>query len=211
MARSNESIEDDLILCGLMVRSLAHAVRGDLAVIQNDLTYLSTIVPPDEIERPKNRCARASETLRKLLILSDSSSKSECSCEEIGGCFSVENAENLTKSRVVKINRGVLRGWIAILHELLGRWRATAACGDGDVDQLVIRLWSEPLLSTSAYYKSWHAFAAAELGERSVLDGCVADLAMRSFGWSVELRHDEYQRVAIVRIPISKEVEPCER
>jgi len=211
MARSNDSINDDLFLCGRMARSLAHIVRGDLAVIQNDLTYLGTIVPPDEIERSKNRCARASATLQKLSILADNHSTSVCGSEELLELFRVDSSARGLSGRMVTLERGSIRGWIEIVEQLIGPWRASASLHGERPALLVIQLTSGALRTESVDYSSWHAFAAAERGERGVLEGCVADLVMRSYGWSVHLRNDSSRMVTTLCVPISEGGGRCER
>jgi hypothetical protein len=57
---------------GTLFRALSHLIRGDLSVISNDLTFLSTVLPEGEVERAKNRCNSIISTLHSLQLLKDS-------------------------------------------------------------------------------------------------------------------------------------------
>lgn len=56
---------------GTLFRALSHLIRGDLSVISNDLSFLSTLVPEGEVERAKNRCASIISTLHSLQFLKE--------------------------------------------------------------------------------------------------------------------------------------------
>jgi len=211
MAWSNDSIHNDLILCGRLVRSLAHSVRGDLAVIQNDLTYLSGIIPPEEIERSKKRCTQASATLKKLSLLADHDSTRACASGELLELFGIQSRERHFMSGTVRVDLASIRGWLEIIGELIGPWKASAPLHDNKTTCLLIELTSPSLHDGSVEYTTWHAFAAAERGERYVLEGCLADLVMRSYGWSVYLRNNRSHVLSAIRVPVSEGVQLCER
>lgn len=60
---------------GTLFRALSHLIRGDLSVISNDLTFLSTLVPEGEVERSKSRCASIISTLHSLQCVNKSEFK----------------------------------------------------------------------------------------------------------------------------------------
>jgi hypothetical protein len=88
--------ETEFTVCARLLRALSHIVRGDLSVITNDLAYLSAIAPPEELERPRARCASAAATLGKVNIITGSMSLEGVSLSgivrELGGTYEVESA-----------------------------------------------------------------------------------------------------------------------
>ena len=63
--------ESDRIIgsVGTLFSALSHLIRGDLSVISNDLSFLSTLVPAGEVERAKNRCNAITTTLNSLQFI----------------------------------------------------------------------------------------------------------------------------------------------
>jgi len=63
---ASSSHQTPLTLLSAFVRALAHKVRTPLSVITNDLTYLRTLVPPEECERSLERSREIANLLRRL-------------------------------------------------------------------------------------------------------------------------------------------------
>lgn len=72
-----DSCESELKLFERLARALLHSIRGDLAVIQNDLSYFASTGTPEDVARAKARCGSISATLAKL------------ACQAPQGCFAI--------------------------------------------------------------------------------------------------------------------------
>ncbi len=60
-----------LALLSAFVRAIAHKVRTPLSVITNDLSYLQTLVPPNECDRSLERSREIANLLRRLCEVGD--------------------------------------------------------------------------------------------------------------------------------------------
>lgn len=52
--------------CSESLRDQLHDLRGALAVIKNDLTFLDTILPSGETDRPQRKCEEIARILDRI-------------------------------------------------------------------------------------------------------------------------------------------------
>jgi hypothetical protein len=183
------------MVCARLLRALSHIIRGDLSVVTNDLTYLGSIAPPDELERPRGRCVSAAATLAKVNIITGSIScdgipLSALVCE-LGGSLEVEQA--LVRGDPSKLawlgqTLRALFGTIALLTvSRMSRGCFAFECeAPRSPERGAVRR-----VPGLARYGSLGAYASRELGEREVVEASLVDLMFRGFGWELDLLSDE--------------------
>jgi hypothetical protein len=188
-AEMSPPAETEFAVCARLLRALSHIVRGDLSVITNDLTYLSAIAPPEELERPRARCASAAATLGKVNIITGSMSVEGVSLSEIvrelGGAFEVESAWVRGDSRKLTWIAQTLRG---LIGELVVRSVTRAP-----PDSFVIECYAVSSADCGSRrgslsgerYSSLGEYASRELGEREVVEASLLDLVFHGFTWGL--------------------------
>ncbi len=186
--------ESEFAVCARLLRALSHIVRGDLSVITNDLTYLSAIAPPEELERPRARCASAATTLGKVNIITGSMSLDGVSLSaivrELGGAFEVESELVRGDSRKLAWMGQTLRG-------LIGGLVVRSITRDSR-DSRVIECYAARSADrgsragslSDARYGSLGEYASRELGEREVVEASLVDLVFHAFTWRLDLESD---------------------
>jgi hypothetical protein len=77
--------------------------------------------------------------------------------------------------------------------------------GDGPHQHaLELRISLEDSSERSRQFSSWSSFASRERGERSVIDGVVADLIARAHSWTVSIKPEGNRLLFVVSIPCSR-------
>ncbi|MEY4701835.1 MAG: hypothetical protein RL326_2022 [Pseudomonadota bacterium] len=186
--------ETEFTVCARLLRALSHIVRGDLSVITNDLTYLSTIAPPEELERPRARCASAAATLGKVNIITGSMSLEGISLSaivrELGGTCEVESALVRGDSRklawIGQTLRGLIDGLVVRSVTRAPRDSFVFECYAGSSAERERRRGS----LNEASYSSLGEYASHELGEREVVEASLLDLLFHGFTWELCLESD---------------------
>ncbi len=175
--------ESELELSTRLFRALTHRIRGDLSVITNDLVYLSAVVDPSEVDRPRARCAQIATTLSALSALSKVSGKETLPLSEIAALCDLPSE---SQHEYVAIDKNLIRDALALTRNLVGGWTHIRLLTEspGKVCMLIAGL-GVPQLKQS--YESVSSFASSELGEKSVVEGCVADIIFRDHGWRIEI------------------------
>jgi len=195
MSQSRAVTTSEYVVCARLARSLAHLIRGDLSVINNDLVYLSSLVPPEELERSRARCSQVASTLGKLGALSVEDERGEISGRELAAFFSASVTERAATS-VVVCDRSAIGRAASALRELLGEWSGEVREGS-DSASLSIELRREARHERQEEYTSLSDFAAAEMGERALIDACIAELILRNHGWRVSVSGGARVTIAI--------------
>lgn len=185
MTADTTRAESEVAIFSRFSRAFSHVVRGDLSVITNEVSYLATSMPCEELGRVRNRCAQIAATVSKIAGL-----KSEMSSEPmVAGQAAAIFGARLTPDALgmVSLDRVKIERLASIVRHLFG---------DGDVPWSAE--WSEQFgLALSIRvpkpsglvrrYSSWSSFAAGELSERAVIDAVVADLIMRAHEWRLAI------------------------
>ena len=173
--------ESEFTIFSRFSRAFSHVVRGDLSVITNEVSYLATSMPSDELGRVRSRCAQIAATVSKIAGLRSEMEPSRMSVNEVARVFGAP-LSSPTKESIV-VDRVKAERLSSVIRQMLADvtipWTAEWAPEVG----LSLSLRIPTTVGPTRRYASWSSFAAAELGERSVIDAVVADLIMRAHGW----------------------------
>lgn len=189
--------ESELQVCAQILQSLAHRIRGDLSVINNDLAYLATIVDPAEVERSRTRCSAISAVLSHFGALgSYADTKTEIALDKLLKIFCVSAATDTDlERRTVSVSSVLVELAAVLLRELVGGLNGSFEHGDGAIRATIV-IKSDMTRDFSEEYGSIAAFAAAQLGERFLVEAGLVDLIFRDHGWVVAVLCTDH-RVAV--------------
>ncbi|MFO0417304.1 MAG: hypothetical protein ACK5Y6_08455 [Pseudomonadota bacterium] len=194
------AVATELTICARLLRALAHRVRGDLSVITNDLAYIATMIDPTELERPRSRCSKIAHTLGSLSALGSVGRREVVGAELILEKFLIDKGyQAAVNGHQVEVDLEALGQMVALLRELCGEWRGDVELGS---DSLECRLRFKEQRQLKASYDTMSDFAAAELGERYVVEGCLIDLIGRDHGWVYQVTQLESEAALTVIVPI---------
>lgn len=197
--------EIELSVCSRLLRAISHMIRGDLSVVTNDLTYLCSMVPPEELERPRERCASAAATLAKVNIITSGVTLDGITLpafvQEFGGSSDADSV-------VLRGDRSKLF-WIGqTLRALLGviafRGATYAPSEDIVITCAVTRtrfVKPHSRLSVPASFETISDYAIRALGEREIVEAALADLVFQAFGWRVGLDVNDEEVLLRFRAP----------
>jgi hypothetical protein len=177
--------ESEVAIFSRFSRAFSHVVRGDLSVITNEVSYLATRMPCEELGRVRNRCAQIAATVSKMAGLRSEMAWEPIDVEKAAAIFGARLTPDA--SGMVSLDRVKIERLASIVRHLFG-----------DTDVPWNAEWSEHVgLSLSIRvpkpsgqvrrYSSWSSFAAGELSERAVIDAVVADLIMRAHEWRLAI------------------------
>ena len=181
--RPTVSRENEILLLQRLFRALLHSVRGDIAVIQNDLTFIATIHGSDLVDASLGRCQRMAKELGKLdpkHLLPDGASLSLADITEL--LSTVGNSE----ARVRGGLQARLSAILSFLPQVLGKPMAQAVRVAG-ASHFEVTMEFAFGLTKEATYLSLSSFVSAELGEESTVEAAVTDLTMLANDWSVQV------------------------
>lgn len=177
--------ESEFTIFGRFSRAFSHVVRGDLSVITNEVSYLATQMPSEELGRVRNRCSQMAATISKIAGLQSDVATTPLGVDAAARIFGVAlegGGDNVVSLDCVKIER-----LASIIRQMMppsdAPWMAAAV--DGSV--LTLSRSIQDFQGRGSRYASWSSFASKELGERSVIDAVVADLIMRAHGWRLAI------------------------
>jgi hypothetical protein len=192
--------DTDFALCARLVRSLTHLIRGDLSVITNDLTYLGSLVEPQEVVRAQARCSRVATTLSKLSLLLGSENKVRRSPSEVQQLFGECASNPLCDYGSVVVDLSLIRRAISLLSEIVGGWERVEC----RLDEACVLVQTVQDVSTAPMqrFRSGSEYAAAKLGEGAVVEGCLIDLIFRDHGWILGIFVSPVGISTEIRIPL---------
>ena len=107
------------------VRALSHSVRGDLSVINNDLSYFSSLLPDEDVTSSLSRCVSIADALRKLTFAQGEAFQSYPSDIEtvMLGSFSPATTVNLVSNedteKLVTIDPLITQRALKTIHDTL--------------------------------------------------------------------------------------------
>ena len=193
-------------LCSSLSRALAHRLRGDLSVVTNDLAYISTIVDPSEVARARTRCIRMADALAVLGVLPGELELQLLEIESIANLFEIRPViPNASWGRLL-VDPRQLEQFTTLLKDLIGSWSGPVTpvvaqdIYESDFSPVFKFIFSEQKELRQRYF-SLADFSLAELGERSVVEGCLADLIVRAHNWRVEIEQEGPLVVMWMMIP----------
>jgi hypothetical protein len=189
MAADTPRGESELAIFSRFSRAFSHVVRGDLSVITNEVSYLATTMPSEELVRVRSRCSQIAATVSKIAGLKSEASPTWLAIDDVARIFGsrlrAPTAERISLDRV-KIER-----LASIVRQILGDSEAPWMAEWSPQYGLALSVQISKSSGRSATYASWSSFAAGELGERSVIDAVVADLIMRAHQWRLGIELQE--------------------
>jgi hypothetical protein len=177
--------ESELTLCARLVRAVTHHIRGDLSVITNDLTYLSALLDPDEVERARERCSHVAAIMAKVSLLGNAVEKRSLPASELLRLFGWTEATAFERARATVLDMSLVSRGVAILRDIVGPWERRESCFDDG--HLFIRVSRGDLTGESKQFRSCSAFATCERREAEVIEGCLVDFIVRDHGWTIKI------------------------
>ena len=200
MAADTTRGESEFTIFGRFSRAFSHVVRGDLSVITNEVSYLATQMPSEELGRVRNRCSQMAATISKIAGLQSDVATTQFAAgaaARIFGAVLDNGCDDVVALDCVKIER------------LASSMRQMLPASD---DPWTAKMSSEDTMTLSrsvpnhqgagSRYTSWSSFASKELGERAVIDAVVADLIMRAHGWRLALESSPQGLRCAIFIPL---------
>lgn len=205
MAGEVTPLESEFSLFSRFSRAFGHVMRGDLSVITNEIAYLATVMPVGDLERAKNRSAQMAATVSKIAGLETDIDLGEISAHELAKIFGAREVF-LHTSPMVMVDRVKVERLALTIKQLVGCSESARdmTLGDGPHrEALELRIALESPSERPRQFSSWSSFASRERGERSVIDGVVADLIARAHSWPVSIKSDGSRLLCVVSIPCS--------
>ena len=192
--------ESELSIFSRFSRAFSHVVRGDLSVITNEVSYLATTTPSDELGRVRNRCSQIAATISKIAGLQSDLSLALVGADSVARTFGVTIPN--TSRDTVAIDAVKIERLASIIRQMIPRGDLSWTGQPVEAGYVVFSLHLPAHPGLGGRYGSWSSFAAKELGERSVIDAVVADLIMRAHGWSVGIESKDGLR-CVMRVPLA--------
>lgn len=181
-------VDSETELCSRLLRALAHRIRGDLSVVTNDLSYISTLIDPAEVERSQERCRKIASELGVLRALTGEFEMQAVELPVVLSHFGISNAQSsLYANRTVSLDEEVLKQRVVMIRELLGGWTSTIEEANGESSGVLIRLEWRPCEYALESVSSFSAGISSCIGERGVVRAVLVDFVFRAFGWSTEM------------------------
>ena len=202
MAGETAQVDSEFSIFSRFSRAFSHVVRGDLSVITNEVSYLATAMPSDELGRVRNRCSQIAAIISKIAGLQSDLSLSYVGVESVARTFGAivpSDSRDTVAIDAVKIER-LASSIRQIIPSGDISWTAQSLEGEG----VVLCLLLPGHQGLGGRYGSWSSFAAKELGERCVVDAVVADLILRAHGWSIGIESKDGLR-CVMRLPLASE------
>lgn len=200
MTTETTQTESEFSIFSRFSRAFSHVVRGDLSVITNEVSYLATTMPSEELGRVRNRCSQIAATISKIAGLRSELSLSLVSVDAVArtlGAVVPGSSDDSVAIDAVKVER-LASSIRQIVPGVEASWTAHSRA-DGC---LSLSLHVPGQRGLGAQYASWSGFAAKELGERLVVDAVVADLIMRAHGWTVGIDSRDGLRI-VMSVPLA--------
>ncbi len=184
MTSNTTRAESEFSIFSRFSRAFSHVVRGDLSVITNEVSYLATKMPCEELGRVRNRCSQIASIISKIAGLQSELSLSLVGADAAARTFGA--ILNGSSTDVVAIDAVKVERLASGIRQMLpiGDTAWTAQSLEGGI---VLSLYLPHHQGLGGSYGSWSSFASQELGERSVVDAVVADLIMRAHGWTTAI------------------------
>jgi hypothetical protein len=131
------------------------------------------------------RCASIATALSSLGLLTSASSREHRPLTSLAEIFDVTAARALDPSLIIALDEGLMRQAVQLLRKLLGSWTGSLDSVCEASEEMVCVLYFEQPRSLQRSYSSVGRMAAAELGERFVVEACIVDLILRDHDWQV--------------------------
>ena len=192
--------ESEFIIFSRFSRAFSHVVRGDLSVITNEVSYLATQMPSEELGRVRNRCSQIAATISKIAGLQSEIATTRLGADaaaRIFGAVVEQQGDEVVSLDCVKVER-LASSIRQMLPSSDAPWIAHPSSGG----VLTLSRNIQGFHGIGARYASWSSFASKELGERSVIDAVVADLIMRAHGWRLALESSPQELRCSLFIPL---------
>jgi hypothetical protein len=184
-------VDSERELCARLLRALAHRIRGDLSVVTNDLSYISTLIDPVEVERSQERCRKIASELGVLRVLTGGFEMQAVALPVLCSHFGISDVQDSLYSNFrVSLDEKVLKQTVVMMTELLGGWSSSVEEANGEFSGVSIRLEWRPCDYRLESVSSFSAGVSSCIGERGVVPAVLVDFVFRAFGWSTEMFGD---------------------
>jgi hypothetical protein len=200
--------ESELSIFCRFSRAFSHVVRGDISVITNEVSYLATQMPSEELSRVRNRCSQMAATISKIAGLQSDLAITRLGPDAVARAFGtvlIPQGEDVVLLDYVKIER-LASSIRQMVPSATTPWSAEYSAAN----KLTFSRTVDGFQGLGARYASWSSFASKELGERAVIDAVVVDLIMRAHGWSVSIESSAHSLRFALCVPLVA-VEQSER
>jgi hypothetical protein len=182
--------ESEIELVERLFRALNHLIRGDLSVIQNEISYVVSRHGDHDLRGAVDRCESISA---KLSMLSSACAPRGCQevfLEDIFGALGHSAPQSL--GHLVG-DPSAVRLILSFLPRALRAQPRSISCERSDTTFRfgIAFACAGTCLQAAAAFPSLSSFASAELGETAVVEAVVADLLMRACGWHASIRAAE--------------------
>lgn len=192
--------ESEFTIFSRFSRAFSHVVRGDLSVITNEVSYLATQMPSEELGRVRNRCSQMAATISKIAGLQTEISTTNIGADAAARIFGA--ALERTADGVVSLDGVKIERLASSIRQMLPPSDAPWTAEFSSMSGLTLSRTIRGFQGVGARYASWSSFASKELGERSVIDAVVADLIMRAHGWRLALESTPHELRCFLFIPL---------
>ena len=176
--------EPPLVLIERLVRALLHTVRGDLSLIQNELSALSAEHGEERMRGALSRCRSIATQLGQLTlahappvqeVVRLSELVAEAESQSVEGAWSLQG------------DRTSLAAILSLLPVALGA-RTISVAVEHSAEMPLVRMSLQHRSAAQGRFRSFSSFVSAEAGERGVVRAALCDLLRQHYGYSVEVR-----------------------
>lgn len=200
MTLGTTQAESEFSIFSRFSRAFSHVVRGDLSVITNEVSYLATTMPSEELGRVRNRCSQIAATVSKIAGLQSELSLSLVGVDAVARTLGAGLPR--VSDEIVAIDGVKVERLASSIRQMIQGSGASWSTDVREGESAVFSIHLPRHNGLGAQYASWSSFAAKELGERLVIDAVVADLIMRAHGWTVGIDSRDGLR-CVLRVPLA--------
>ncbi|MEY4668789.1 MAG: hypothetical protein RL518_1488 [Pseudomonadota bacterium] len=199
MAADTTRGESEFTLFSRFSRVLSHVVRGDLSVITNEVSYLATTIPSEDLQRVRNRCSQIAATVSKIAGLKSEIAPSIVPAQDAARIFGARlRSASLDQ---VSLDRVKIERLASIVRQMFTEVELVWTADWSPEYGLTLSTKVPKSFPSTRRYASWSSYAAGELGERAVIDAVVADLIMRAHAWRLGIVLDQGLLTCSICIP----------
>jgi hypothetical protein len=180
--------ETPLVLIERLVRALLHTVRGDLSLIQNELSSLSAEHGEERVRGALSRCRSIAAQLGQLTLAHAPPLQEAVRLSEL---LAETGGHGANREWILQGDRASLVAIFSLLPSVLGSWGYAAVVEESSGAPRV-RISLQHRSATHGAFRSFSSFVSAEVGERKVVQAALCDLLRQHFGYEVRvLAQDE--------------------
>lgn len=175
--------ESPLAVVERLARALLHTVRGDLSLIQNELSYLSTVHGAGELRTAIARCRNIATQLSQLV---PAKVPIEFQTVRLSEILAETGGQGPDDEWSLIGDRNSFIAAFSLLPRLLGvSWYNVAEWREGKTPCIKMIIAHRGVIKGS--FSSLSSYVSAEVGERGVVQAAVSDLVLQHLGYAMEV------------------------